>query len=376
MFKLALRQLRLDPSRTLLTALVLGAVIAVILILAGFEQGQYYQLSRIVLKRQADLVLTQSGVSNFIAVRSSLPQTTRDEVEAVDGVVNANPLTALPVIYAKGKLRTPIYVLVYDTIGGPASIKSGRQIKQGREIVIDESLAKKYGIKTGDDFLITDFRFTVVGITNEAAFLMPFAFINYDGMLDLFIESEIAPDLSTFPLLSFLLVELKPQADRDKVAAMIEQRVPAVDVFTPEKLADRDVNMGRLFFGPIMGLLVSVGYIIGILVVGLIMYADVRGRIKSFAVLKALGFPARRLNMAVLYQSVLLLALAAPLGAGAAYILALFIESAAPVYYIYLAEPGTLATTMIASLAFAVIGALVPLRTIHRSDPMIVFQGA
>lgn len=57
MFRLAWRQLILDPVRTLLTALALGAVVAVILVLEGFEQGQYYQLERAVLDRKADLIL-------------------------------------------------------------------------------------------------------------------------------------------------------------------------------------------------------------------------------------------------------------------------------------------------------------------------------
>jgi hypothetical protein len=256
MFRLAWRQLQLDPLRTLLTAIALGSVIAVILILEGFEQGQYHQLEHIVLNRNSDLIATQSGVTNFIAVRSSIPQLSRREVESVKGVINAHPITAIPVIYEADNRRTPVYVLVYDTKGGPASITHGNDIKESRDIVIDYSIAKKYNIHLGDKFIISDFEFNVSGFTMEAAFMMPFAFISYDGMIDLYLESEIAPDLSTFPLLSYLLIELDPAADRDKVASQIEALLPSVDVFTPEKLAARDVNLGRKFFGPITGLLV------------------------------------------------------------------------------------------------------------------------
>lgn len=70
MFRLAWRQLQIDPLRSLLTAIALGSVIAVILILEGFEQGQYYQLERLVLNRKSDLIAAQAGVRNFIAVRS------------------------------------------------------------------------------------------------------------------------------------------------------------------------------------------------------------------------------------------------------------------------------------------------------------------
>ncbi len=64
MFRLAWRQLQLDPLRSLLTAIALGSVIAVILILEGFEQGQYYQLERLILNRKSDLIATQAGVRN------------------------------------------------------------------------------------------------------------------------------------------------------------------------------------------------------------------------------------------------------------------------------------------------------------------------
>ncbi len=375
MIKLAWRQLQLDRLRTFITAFALGSVIAVILVLEGFEQGQYYQLERIVLNRQADLVATQSGVTNFIAVRSSIPQLSRAEVESVDGVVNAYPLTAVPIIYTKNTRSTPVYVLVYDVKGGPSSIVHGHEISDGRDIVIDESLAKKYDIKLGDSFYVTDFEFKVSGITRESAFMMPFAFINYDGMIDLFLESEIAPDLSTFPLLSYMLIELKPLTDRAKVARQIEIQVPSVDIITSKQLAQNDISMGKVFFAPIMGLLVTIGYIIGMLVVGLIMYADIRSRIRSFAVLKALGFRFYQLFLAVLMQSILLLVFAIPIGVLLALGLALFIETAAPVYLIRIFEPVVFSQTLIASLGFAILGAVTPLRAIHHSDPMVAFQG-
>jgi len=374
MIKLALRQVQLDPLRILLTAFALGSVIAVILVMKGFEQGQYYQLERIVLNRNADLIVTQSGVTNFIAVRSSIPQLSRAEVESVDGVINAHPITAVPIIYTKNEVRTPVYVLVYDLKGGPSSIIKGHAIEHGNDIVIDVSLAKKYKIQLGDSFYVTDFEFKVSGFTEEAAFMMPFAFINYDGMLDLFIESEIAPDLSTFPLLSYMLIELEATANRDWVAQQIEATVPSVDVVTPGQLAGNDVNMGKVFYGPIIGLLVSVAYIIGMLVVGLIMYSDIRSRLRNFAVMKALGFPFARLVIAVFVQALLLLIISIPFGILLASALSWFIETAAPVYLIRIFEPTIFLQSLMASLGFALIGALIPLRVIFRSDPMIVFE--
>lgn len=375
MFLLAWKQLKLDQWRTFLTAIALGSVIAVILILEGFEQGQYYQLKQLVLNRKADLVATQAGVTNFIAVRSSIPQFSREEIESVEGVINAHPITSLPIIYNKNNIRTPVYVLVYDTWGGPSSIIQGTNIKKGNDIVIDISLAKKYNIKIGDQFFVTDFEFKISGFTKEAAFMMPLAFISYDGMLDLFLESEIAPDLSTFPLLSYMLLELDPAFDREKIHQQIEARVPFVDIFTPSQIAERDKNMGKTFYAPIIGLLVSVAYIIGMLVVGLIMYSDIRSRIKSFAILKALGFSFNKLFQVVVFQSLLLLLLAIPTGVILAQSFALFINNAFPIYLFQIFSPDIFVQSLAASFMFAFIGAMIPLRSIHKTDPLLAFQG-
>ena len=374
MFWLAWRQLLSDRVRTAMTAFAVAAVIAVILVLNGFEQGQYRQLQQVIQNRHADLIATQAGVRNFVAVRSSLPQLSRQAVEAVRGVTNAHPMTALPVIYREDNKLTPVYILVYDTLGGPVSLVRGSGIQQGRGIVIDQTLARKYNLHIGDRFTVSDFDFQVAGITREAAFFMPFAFINYDGMIDLFLESEIAPDLSTFPLLSFLLIELSPQADRESVRNNIERRVPEVDVFTPEQLAAQDINMARTFYRPIMGLLVSVAWVIGLLVVGLVLFADVRGRLRSFAVMKALGFHHRHLVTAVVAQSLLLMALALPLGILLAQLLKSYIETAAPVYLISIYEPQVVSRTLGAGLLLAIAGAIIPLRSVRRTDPMIAFQ--
>jgi putative ABC transport system permease protein len=375
MILLAWRHGRLDPLRTALTALALGAVIAVILVLEGFEQGLYHQLERAVLNRQSDLIAAEPGVSNFLVGGSSLPQLSRGEVEAVPGVVATHPITLIPVIYEKDGVRTPIIVLVTDGTGGPSRLVRGRDVTGDRDIVVDASLAAIHGIRVGDPFSVSDFEFRVSGIAaDDAALFVPFAFIGYDGMIDFFLDSEIAPDISTFPLLSFLLIEGDPAVESDRLAAAIEARVPSVAIFTPEQMARQDVAFGRVLFGPIMSLLVMAGYVIGLLVAGLILYADVTGRLHSFGVLKALGFPFHRLAHAVIAQAVLLLAIALPIGIAAAQALALLVAWAAPLYAVRVFEPAALAQTLAASVAFAIAGALIPLGSIRRIDPMVAFQ--
>lgn len=57
------------------------------------------------------------------------------------------------------------------------------------------------------------FEFTITGITRGAsAYFSAFGFVRFDDLIDFYFESDLAADVSTFPLLSFLLVELEDGA--------------------------------------------------------------------------------------------------------------------------------------------------------------------
>jgi putative ABC transport system permease protein len=222
---------------------------------------------------------------------------------------------------------------------------------------------------------ISDFVFTVSGISaNSSAFLTPFAFITYDDLIDFYFESDIGADIATFALLSFLLVETKPGADLAEVAARIEEQVPIADVHLPSSLAASDERLGREMLGPILGLLLVVSYGIGVLVVGMFMFVAIRGRIRDFGVLKALGFRTHSLSSSAVLEASLLTLLALPVGIALAHAIAGIIHANAPVYLILPTEPQGIGRTALAALAFAALGALVPVRAIARIDPATVFR--
>ena len=376
MVRLLYRQLTLRPLRTVLTASALAAVVAVVLVLEGFNEGLVAQLGDAVRSRQADLIVTQAGVSNMIAARSVVPQFARREVEAIEGVAVAHPLTGIPLIYAEGERRTPIFLFVYEAGGGPLSLEAGHRPSAAREIVIDRSIASKYDLLPGEKFVISGFEFRISGISKDsAAFFTPFAFARYDDLIDFYFESDVAADISTFPLLSFLLVRLSDEADVGSVAASVERRLPEVDVYLPEELAARDEQLGRALFGPIMRLMISVGYIIGALVMGIVLFASVDARRREFGVLKALGFGQRYLNGLVLSEATVLALVAVPAGTALAVLIGQAIESLFPLYRILVLEPSALTRTAIACVAFAAAGALIPVRLIRRLDPAMVFRG-
>jgi putative ABC transport system permease protein len=375
MLRMLYRQLTYNPFRTVLTVTALAAVVAVILVLEGLREGLLAQSRSVVMDRHADLIVTQSGIANMTAARSILPQFARFDVEAAEGVAVAHPLTAIPIIYDQGGRRTPIFLLVYDTGGGPRRLIAGRVPEAPREIVIDRSVAKIYNLRPGDPFVVSDFEFRVAGIAAGAsAMFTPFGFIRFDDLIDFYFESDVAADISSFPLLSFLLVELEAGADRAAVVARIEASVPAADVFVPERLADNDMALSGALFGPILGVLTTVGYLIGVLVTAIVMFAAVHARRRNFGLLKALGFSPGFLSRSVVLEAVVLALIAIPFGVLLAAGIAVLIESAMPLYLILPTEPVPAMRTAIACLMFAVAGALAPIGLVRRIEPSLAFR--
>lgn len=373
---LSIQQLLYDRLRTSLMVLAISAVIAAVLVLSGFELGLYKQSERIIADRGADIFVVQEGVNNFIAVRSSLRQSSREEIESIPGVVEAHPITSLPIIYEKKQLMMPINMLVYDVVGGPANIVEGTHIQSPNEVVIDQAIATAYGAKVGDEFILFDFSFRIAGITSHAsAFMMPFVFVSYDGLLNFIFASNIAPDISVFPLVSFLLVDIDEAENQQQIINRINQQIDGLSAFTPEDLINSDIDMIKSMLGVVINFLLYIAYIIGSLVVGLIIYADVRARLNSYAVLKALGFRLQHFIGAIFVQTLTLFSLALPIGVVLALIIATAIEASAPLYRVPVLDPGVLIQTCLAGVVFSIIGGLLPLRLIANTDPATALHG-
>lgn len=376
MFKSIIRQITHDSLRTLLTCISIASALALILLLEGFQSGLLIQLRNVALNRGADLIVAQSGVSNFVASRSLLPQLSRERIEAVDGVIEAHPITMVPVIFDKpGYRKSPIFFVVYDTLGGPSKLREGRISTNEREITIDESLAVLYDLKIGDPFIVADFEFRISGIAQQASALFTaFAFITYDDMIDFFFDSDLVGDISNLPLLSYLLVELQAGVDRSAVREAIESAEPEADVFEPGELALNDEALGRTLFGPVIGVLIGAGYLIALLVVGVIAFASVHARLRNFGVKKALGFANRTLALEMVLETIIIVLLSFPLALLLAGLAGQIIEFLVPLYQVPVLELATLLRTLFAALVLAVIGAYLPYRLIARLDPAQVFR--
>ncbi len=368
--KLLTRRLLQRPGREMAMLFALAAVLAVVLVLEGFRNGLDQQLRETVLDRGAPLIALQAGLDNFLAVRSSIPQQARLQIEAVPGVAGAAPMTLVPVVFERDGGTMPIIVMVTDGAGGPRHLVAGDPGLGGGRIVLDESLAVAFGIAPGDGVALSGYRFEVSGIARgAAAFFTPFAFMDYGDLIDWFWALDVGADITSFPLMSSLLIEPAAGEAPAALAARIETAVPAVDVFAAPALAANDAALGRDLLDPILGVLLGVAWAASLLVVGIVMFTTVQGRLREHVVLDALGCPRRTATAMLIGEGVLRTLLAVPPGFLLAIATAEIVQVLAPLYRVAPLEPATVTRLLAGAIAAAVLGGLAPLRLIRGIDP-------
>lgn len=105
------------------------------------------------------------------------------------------------------------------------------------------------------------------------------------------------------------LLQLAQGYDPDAVAAQLRQRLPAdVQVFTRPEINARERRhwVVKTSVGIIFGLGVAMALIVGMAIVYQVLSSIIARRLREYATLKALGYPARYLSRVVLLQAVAL----------------------------------------------------------------------
>lgn len=362
-----------DRGRTLLSVLSVAGAIALVLTFEGVRAGLHQQTRSFAQHLPADLVAMQSGVANLLGARSVLPQSVRRAVERIPGVKTAHPLAGLPVIYSSGERISPVYVLAYDTAGGPLRIVEGRGIENADEIVVDANLARRHGFRSGDVVEFLGHRFVVAGLSGGTTNpFNPYVYARLDNLIDLYMAGDL-PEQMAESALSFLLIELRDGADLRSVRETIERDVPEVDVYTPWEIGESDVQRVEGFLGPALSLLIAISWIVAALIVALTLYASVLGRLGELAIVRAIGAAKVAVAGLVVAEAVLVSLLAFAVALGLALGLSRLLGWVAPQYPVEPFGPALLGRVLLVQIATAAIAPIFAVRRAVVVDPVLVF---
>ncbi|MBN8644125.1 MAG: ABC transporter permease [Planctomycetes bacterium] len=308
--------------------LVVGLAFAAMLITqqASILVGLAHQTGSFVRDTsQADLWVMDPEV-RFSQDSLALQDTVLQRVRGVAGVEWAVPMYQgfLRAKLPDGSQQLCILVGLDDAtlMGGPPTMVQGRlaDLRQNAGILIDEDARKTKmrmrrggdrGLEVGDRLTINDQDARVVGTyrASKSFFWEPVVYTTYTRAL------RYAP--RERKLLTYVMVKLRPGADAAGVAAEIEQAT-SLKARTNEQFAEITANYILKETGILVnfGLAVGLGFVIGALVAGQMLYNFTLDNIRHFGALKAMGAGNGTLVAMVAVQSLTVGALGYGVGIG------------------------------------------------------------
>jgi putative ABC transport system permease protein len=361
---LVVRNLLRRPARTLLTAVGVAVGVGLIVALLSITAGVQRTADDLIHVGRADFGLFQSGVIDF--TRSLLPESIARGI-ATDPDVKESARIKLVVTSVPGADSFLVFGLAPDEFAARRLVVvAGRRQRPG-ELLLGDAAARRLDLRVGDGLELGGRERRIAGIFHSGD-----RFEDGGAVVGL----GEAERLSGHPgEVTTVGVLLRGGADPDVVAHRLEQRFPGLTTITEPGQAVRVDTSSRLIVET--GWIISlVALIVGGIAVTNTMAMSVLERVREIGVLRAVGWPARRVA-ALIFAEALTICLAA-LGIGLVLgLLAaeLFTRQAA---LEGLVEPrftaGVLAWGLAFALGVALIGAAYPTWRATRLTPVAALR--
>lgn len=358
---IARRNLLRDRTRFALSVAAVATSIAVMLLLAGYRSGVYEQSASYLRNAPGDVVVVERGVANFLGTSSVLPAGTVEAVAMAPGVARAVPIVSQFVIFESHDRKDGFVLIGYEPSlgGGPWRLAAGREPAALDELVLDRATARLHDIAVGAQIAVLDRVLTVVGLSDGTTF--------WAGSIGFATSATVRELLRAPGLTSFILVETTGDFNSMLLAPLGVEAVAKSRV-----IANDAALMARIYDAPI-GLMVAVAFVVGMLVVGVVIFSATAERRREYGALKAIGIRNGLLYRIVAAQATSAALAGAGVGTLLAYAAAAVLMAWRPQFLVVI-EPELVAPVTLASLAMATGAALVPARLLARMAPAEVFR--
>jgi putative ABC transport system permease protein len=363
---LARRNLFRDRVRFLLSVFGVAVPTLLIVLVSGYREGIYRQASAYLDNTPGSIVVMGWGARGFLGTASTLSPASVAAVRSTPGVGGVIALASQFVVFERHDRKDGFFLIGYEpeTGGGPWRLVDGREPAADDELVVDRTMASGHDLRLGDELGVLDRSMTVVGLSEGTTF--------WAGSIA-FAPVTTLESLLRAPGQRSLLL-LTPSADvapeqliaRLSAAGSSEARVKDEVVEADRRL------LARVYDAPV-ALMVAIAFLVGVLVVGLVIYTATVERRREYGVLKAVGA-----GNAALYRIVGLQALiAATAGTAIGLVLAGMMSAGLvllrPQFPIAI-DTGTVTAVLASGTLMALLSALIPIRSVARVEPAEVFR--
>lgn len=363
---LAVQNLLQDTLRFALSVAGVALAVMLILFLLGLRAG-IFRSTVIYLDHAPGPVAvmpegvrsTGAGSAQFLA-----PETT-SAIAATRGVDRVTPILLMMAIPELHGRKEVIKLIGYDVAlgGGPWELARGREPRADNEVVLDRTLASRHSFGVGDTFEVGGRRLEVVGLSDGTSSWTG----SYVFARKTFVESLVL----TPGAASMIFVTPSPGTSAGELVAAL-QTLPGTNVLLKSEVMANDQQIVAGIADQIVILMVTVAFIVGALVVGMVIYTATIERRGEYGIIKALGARNVVLYQVVAAQAVIAAGLGAVVGVGLAFAMGWLVMTMKPQFLVAI-EPSAIIVTLGAGFVMALLGALFPARAVAGMAPAEVF---
>jgi putative ABC transport system permease protein len=314
---LALRDMKHNLFRFVLTGIGLGLLLGIVTSMVGIYEGALKDALQLPRASHPDLWVVEPRTKGPFAEPSRIPRDTRDLVRRIPGVAAAGAVTFQTVQTAAHGKPLRLYIEGYEPgrLGGPPVIAAGHGLTRSHyQIVADASS----GLRLGDEVPLGPYRdlYKVVGLTrgmvNSAG--DPLAWVTLLDAQSL--QFSVPPPLQRrgkaagrSPIvtadINAVLVQLRPGVVEAAVAGEINRwkHLSAVPQRQEEAYLTEFVieKMQRQ-----LGMFTVILVIVSAVIIALIIYTLTLDKLRSIATLKLVGAPDRTIIGLIVQQALTL----------------------------------------------------------------------
>ncbi len=368
----------LFSEHTRLAISVGGVALSVFLIslLLSLYRGWDEKVGQFVEQSNVDIWAGSEGMNDFITAASIVPLEGTELLDGFQEIKQWSPIVVRPMTGVKFQVGKPatalkkinLELIGYDTttgIGGPLKIEEGKAAPGKDEVIIDEALGSRYGVKLNDVIEAGGQKWTVVGISSGGDFV---------SAQTMFVTLEQAQEaLGMENQSTFLGIQVSDGTDAQAFADKIAQLQPGAIAFTREQFASqtRDVVLGDVL--PILMIVLVLAFIVGLAVSGLTIYTATIEKAREFGIIKAVGFSNRYLYRLVFEQAIVTGALGFVIGIGLTFLFGPLAGKQVP-QFVTLIRPTDLLLVFGATVIMSLAAGYVPVRRLAAIDPVAAFK--
>lgn len=363
-----------------------GVALAVFLIslLLSLYRGWEEKVGGFVENSNVDVWIASEGAQDFLAAASLLP-TEGDEAVRAMNYLNGNqsveswsPLIVRSMEGVRVEKLTPtkerlgkkmdIHFIGFDPVtrlGGPVEVIEGSDTPDTGEVIIDEALSKRYGIRVRDVLRAGGKDWKVVGKSKGGDFV---------ATQTVFVNHQQAQEaLSMSGITTFYVLNLESNADPVAFAEELEKLTPQIVVHTREEFAAQTRERVLSDVLPILFVVLALSFIVGLAVTGLTIYTATIEKSREFGILKAVGFRNSYLYRLVFEQAAVTALLGFLVGMGLTLVLGPFASDLVPQFVLFTRWQDVLVVAGV-TVGMAVIAGYIPVRRLAAIDPVSVFK--